>query len=241
MFLVLAALIIGMPFGARAEEEGSESASTSASEADSEKPLAGEVLSQAEEMFKLGKESYSEGKYSDALNYFNAGWGLVERRPKYADFLFNIARCEIKMELYQNAAQHLKEYLEMKPSDRTAQIELERIGKLIDPPKPSDNSKDGDEASSKPTTPLAQKDPPPKKTRILSPLLLITGGLAVVAGGIALAVANGMEQDLIKNCMSRCLPERYSTVNDQRLGGGLAIGGGAVFVGLGFVALGYGR
>ncbi|MEM7607836.1 MAG: tetratricopeptide repeat protein [Myxococcota bacterium] len=156
----------------------------------------------ARELFRLGDEYYSSGRYEDALAAFEESYSL-SGRPL---LLFNMANAQERMGRYDDAIQSLEAYLPDAREDERARVEArleslrtraERVRSLADG---EGEGGEEPEPESEPLRPL--------------PIALVAGGGALVVGGVVSAIiAGSARSDLDDAC---------ATVDGRRLCDGSA-------------------
>lgn len=144
-------------------------------------------LTAGKKFFERGQQLYQEGKYEAAWIEFSSAYEIAA----LPDLVFNLARCEVKMGRWKEAAAHYREFLAAKPGDpETAHLEAE-IKRL-------DRRAQGlpDEETPSATAPL----PTPAAERKIPLAGALLGGGAVlfaVAGGISLGIGAGRYNDAV--------------------------------------------
>lgn len=140
----------------------------------------------ARELYQLGDDLYSHGRYEEALAAFEEAYELSERPL----LLFNMANAQERSGHWEDAIVSLEAYLPHAEADEQARIQ-DRLESLR---QRADRLRDLTETD--PETPVEE---PPRS--LLGPLV-IAGGGALLAGGVALAfVARGARSDLDAMCI----------------------------------------
>lgn len=147
----------------------------------------------ARELYLLGDDLYSQGRYEEALAAFEEAYRLSERPL----LLFNIANAQERSGQWQGAIESLERYLphadEAERSRIASRIEslrrrVERLEAMQQVPEPAGPGVTPGETPEEPSRSIA------------APLVLATGG-ALLAGGVVSAIlAKGARDSLEADC-----------------------------------------
>lgn len=152
----------------------------------------------AKELFTKGDAAYAEGRYEEALSAFQEAYTLSNR----AQLLFNISNALERLGRYSEAVEALDKYLASgKAKDRdVVQKRLANLRKRVEDQKREEKAKEEEEKArrekeaeekrraelrSPELTPVPVGPPPERPGPPAFPIvLLVTGGAALVAGGV---------------------------------------------------------
>jgi tetratricopeptide (TPR) repeat protein len=148
----------------------------------------------ARELYLLGDDLYSQGRYEEALAAFEEAYRLSERPL----LLFNIANAQERSGQWQGAIESLERYLPHADEAERSRIEsrieslrrrVERLEAMQQVP---------DEPDEPDVTPAETPEEPSRS--LAGPLVLATGG-ALLAGGVVSAIlAKGARDSLEADC-----------------------------------------
>lgn len=169
----------------------------------------------ARELYLLGDDLYSQGRYEEALAAFEEAYRLSERPL----LLFNIANAQERSGQWQGAIESLERYLPHADEAERSRIEsriaslrrrVERLEAMQQVPEPDEPD----------VTPPAETPEEPSRS-IAGPLVLATGG-ALLAGGVVSAIlAKGARDSLEADCTvtdgRRLCPESSASDRDRDL------------------------
>lgn len=140
----------------------------------------------ARELYRLGDDLYSHGRYEEALAAFEEAYELSERPL----LLFNMANAQERSGHWEEAIVSLEAYLPHAEEDEQARIR----NRLVSLRQRAERLRD--------LTDSNPEEPPEEPPRSLLGPLVIAGGGALLAGGVALAfVARGARSDLDDLCV----------------------------------------
>lgn len=208
---------------------------------------------QAKELFAKGDTAYAEGRYEEALAAFQEAYGL-SNRPQ---LLFNISNALERLGRYPEAVAALEKYLASgKGKDRdVVQKRLANLKKRVEEQEKEEKAKEEaerarreKEAEERRKAELAPKEltpvplgPPPERSGpgSLPVALLVTGGAALVVGGVFGVMTLSAHSEAAEGCNSgpagnlcsekaRSALDRESTfslVTDISLASGIVLGG----------------
>lgn len=208
---------------------------------------------QAKDLFSKGDTAYAEGRYEEALAAFQEAYGL-SNRPQ---LLFNISNALERLGRYPEAVAALDKYLASgKAKDRdVVQKRLANLKKRVEEQEKEEKAKEEaekarreKEAEERRKAELAPKEltpvplgPPPERSGpgALPVVLLVTGGAALVAGGVfgimtlsahseaaegcKAGAAGNLCSDKAKSALDR--ESTFSLVTDISLASGIVLGG----------------
>lgn len=141
----------------------------------------------ARELYRLGDDLYSHGRYEEALAAFEESYEL-SGRPL---LLFNMANAQERSGQWDAAIESLEGYLPHTTDEERPRIEnrLRSLRQRASRLATMTGAEEGDES-------------PPEPRRSLTGPLLMAGGGALLGGGLALAlVANAARSDLDESCV----------------------------------------
>jgi tetratricopeptide (TPR) repeat protein len=168
-----------------------------------EQPSPSKAQMQAgKKFFVRGQELYQEGKYEAAWIEFSSAYEIAP----LPDLVFNMARCEVKMNRIKEAIGHYREFLRMRPEDP----ESERIRDEITRLEKQMNGTGEPLAVAPPAPPPAP--PPPRRFPVAGALLGGGTVLVLVFGGAAVGVATSRYNDLSGSCAPNCGEEQVQSV-----------------------------
>lgn len=158
-------------------------------------------MSAGKKFFIRGQELYQEGKYEAAWIEFSSAYEIAP----LPDLVFNMARCEVKMNRVKEAIGHYREFLRMRPDDPESgriRDEITRLERQL--------NGTGDPL---PIAPPPAPAPPPQRRFPVAGALLGGGTvLFLVFGGAAVGVATSRFNDLQATCKPTCSDEQVQTV-----------------------------
>ena len=179
------------------------------------------VDEQARELYDAGELAYSRGHYDDAVAKFQAAYDL-SKRPL---LLFNLANTYERMGAYDEAAATLRRYVGS-PDAVSVEAVRQRI-RHLDARATESRALDAELATlrSRPpcadqiTCPTAPLRPPSNRTAFI---LLGTGAIAVLAGGIFGLVATSAGSDASDQCVEDgggtfCSGDAANSLDRERL------------------------
>lgn len=153
------------------------------------------------QFFDRGQQLYQEGKYEAAWIEFSSAYEIAP----LPDLVFNMARCEVKMNRVKEAIGHYREFLRMRPDDPESERIRDEVARL-------EKQMNGTDVPA----PIPPPPPPPPQPQRRFPIAgtLLGGGtvLFLVFGGAAVGVANSRFNDLQGTCSPRCSDEQVQTV-----------------------------
>ncbi|MBX3252048.1 MAG: tetratricopeptide repeat protein [Myxococcales bacterium] len=155
----------------------------------------------ARELYLLGDDLYSQGRYEEALAAFEESYQL-SGRPL---LLFNIANAQERSGLWQAAIESLEAYLphadEAEAGRVRARIQsLRQRVERLESMRRVEGGGDDEEPN--------ETAPPTPRRDIAPPLVLATGGAVLVGGVVAAIIAQGARSTLRDEC---------ALVGDRRL------------------------
>lgn len=157
----------------------------------------------AKSFFDRGQQLYNEGKYEAAWLEFSSAYEIAP----LPDLVFNLARCEVKMNRNKEAIAHYREFLAMVPQDpaapriRTEIEQLERkMAGLPEQPEPAANA-------ATPVTPPPAAAEPGRKFPLASVLLGGGTALFLIFGGVSVGVATSRYNTLSEPAPTGCKPD----------------------------------
>ena len=191
--LLAAALLVSIPHLAGADQ----GTAPPAGSAGPSKPQ----MQAAKKFFDRGQELYKEGKFEAAWIEFSSAYEIAP----LPDLVFNLARCEVKMNRIKEAIGHYNEFLKMRPDDPESdriRDEVTRLDRqLRGVPEP---------IAAPPPPPPA---PPARKFPVGSVILGSSTALFLIFGGVGMGVANSRYSDLLNNvCHHRCSDDQVQSV-----------------------------
>jgi len=186
-------------------------------------------LQAAKKFFMRGQDLYQEGKYEAAWIEFSSAYEIAP----LPDLVFNMARCEVRMNRIKDAIGHYREFLRMRPDDpesdriRDEIVRLEQqLGRANEQPA----------AAPPPSLP----PPPPSAPRRFPIASAILGGgavLFVILGGASTGVATSRFHDLETTCKPACTDDQVQTVRTPLNAGYALFGLAAAAAAVGAVML----
>jgi tetratricopeptide (TPR) repeat protein len=152
------------------------------------------------QFFVRGQELFKEGKYEAAWIEFSSAHEIAP----LPDLVFNMARCEVKMNRLKEAIAHYQEFLATKPDDPESERIRDEIARL-------DRQING---IPDPTPEAPPPPPPPPKKHFPVASTILGGGavLFVVIGGISTGVATSTYNGLLQTCQHRCSDSQVQSV-----------------------------
>ncbi|MBS2014632.1 MAG: tetratricopeptide repeat protein [Deltaproteobacteria bacterium] len=207
----------------------------------------------ARDLFAKGDAAYAEGRYEEALSAFQEAYTLSNR----AQLLFNISNALERLGRYSEAVEALDKYLASgKAKDRdVVQKRLANLRKRVEDQKREEKAKEDEERAkrekeaeekrradlrSPELTPVPVGPPPERPGPSAFPVvLLVTGGAAIVAGGVFGIMTLSAHGEAKEGCnegaagnlcseKARSALDRektFSLVTDISLASGIVIGG----------------
>jgi tetratricopeptide (TPR) repeat protein len=170
----------------------------------------------ARELYLLGDDLYSQGRYEEALAAFEEAYRLSERPL----LLFNIANAQERSGQWQGAIESLERYLPHADEAERSRIEsrIESLRRRVERLEAMQQVPDAGEAPD--DTPPAETPEEPSRS-IAGPLVLATGG-ALLAGGVVSAIlAKGARDSLEADCTvtdgRRLCPDSSAADRDRDL------------------------
>ncbi|MCB9620047.1 MAG: tetratricopeptide repeat protein [Sandaracinus sp.] len=148
----------------------------------------------ARELYLVGDDLYSQGRYEEALAAFEEAYRLSERPL----LLFNIANAQERSGQWQGAIESLEGYLPHADEAERARIEsrIESLRRRVARLEAMQQVPEGNEREPEPTP--TPEEPGPS---LAGPLVLAAGG-ALLAGGITSAIlAKGARDSLESECV----------------------------------------
>jgi tetratricopeptide (TPR) repeat protein len=153
------------------------------------------------QFFDRGQQLYAEGKYEAAWIEFSSAYEIAP----LPDLVFNMARCEVKMNRLKEAIGHYREFLRMRPDDPESERIRDEVNRLE---KQLNGTADPQPVPPPPPPP----PPPPRRFPIAGTLLGGGTVLFLVFGGAAVGVATSRFNDLNGSCAPTCSDEQVQTV-----------------------------
>lgn len=228
--LVLAWLVLvtSLPEFARAEQSSAgPGASTSkrSTEAKNSSELGPPAPSKAQmqagkKFFVRGQELYQAEKYEAAWIEFSSAYEIAP----LPDLVFNMARCEVRMNRIKEAIGHYREFLRKRPDDPESERIRDEITRL-------ERQLNGNAEQLPPPPPPPPPSPPPRRMPVASITLGSTAVLFAVLGGVAIGVATSKYNGLAESCKPHCSDDEVQGVRTP-LNAGYAMFGLAAAAGV---------
>lgn len=149
----------------------------------------------ARELYLLGDDLYSQGRYEEALAAFEESYQLSERPL----LLFNIANAQERSGQWQGAIESLERYLPHADEAERSRVEsrIESLRRRVERLEAMQQVPEPDEPD---VTPEPPDEPEEEPRSLAGPLVLATGG-ALLAGGVVSAIlAKGARDALESDC-----------------------------------------
>jgi tetratricopeptide (TPR) repeat protein len=193
--ILLAAVLLAAPLSGLAQAQ-----TTGAKQPDGAQPQASkEQMVAAKQFFVRGQDLYRQGKYEAAWIEFSSAYEIAP----LPDLVFNLARCEAKMNRTKEAISHYQEFLRMRPDDAESGPIRDEVARL-------DRQLKG-----LPDLPPPSAAPPPEPKRPFPLYSAIAGGgtvLFLILGGATYGVAKSRFGGLQSSCMTKCTDSDVSSV-----------------------------
>jgi tetratricopeptide (TPR) repeat protein len=192
--------------------------------------------SRARMHFDAGRSYYDDGAYEQALQEFRRAYDL-SRRPA---MLNNMAQCEERLGMWNEAAAHLEEFARTLPegSEDRARVDRRvanlraRVAGRSEEPEPS-----GPSQPAGPTQPAGR----PASDGLLVPSIVLmgAGAAALITWGVLGGMALGEESSVANGCGATmsCTPDEVRTMDDLALGADITMALGLALAATGAILL----
>lgn len=191
--LLAAALLVSSPHPAEAQQGTAPPASSAGPSK--------QQMQAAKKFFDRGQELYREGKFEAAWIEFSSAYEIAP----LPDLVFNLARCEVKMNRIKEAIGHYNEFLQMRPDDPESDRIRDEVTRL-------DRQLRGVPEPVAPPPPPPPPEPPARKFPLGTVILGSSTALFLIFGGVGVGVASSRYNDLASSCKPGCSPDQVNSV-----------------------------